>query len=754
MRTMLRYWAMFTRTFFRAAIALLITSSAAAAQQRASFDEELRRIFERGDYRPQSFGPAAWWEEGRRYTTVEPSAEVKDARDIVAYDTASGKRDVLIPASALKPANASAPLDIDDYSWSKDRSRLLLFTNSKKVWRDNTRGDYWVLDIATKRLRQLGGKAGPSTLMFAKFSPDGSRAGYVRENNIYVEDLNSGAITQLTSDGSETKINGTSDWVYEEELSLRDCFRWSPDNSMIAYWQFDSSGIEMFTLINDTDSLYPATTRFPYPKAGTTNSAVRIGVVSAKGGSTRWMNVPGDPRNIYLARMDWLSDSATLMMQRLNRLQNTNDVLFADANTGNVRAAYHDQSKTWLEVEDDVEWLNGAEFTWVSEKDGWRHVFRVRKDGMNERLITRFEGDILSIAAVDAAGGWLYFTASPDVATDRYLYRSKLDGAGSIERLTPASQPGTHSYNISPDHRWAFHTYSRFDVPPMVELISLPDHRVVRTLVDNSALKTKAAPLVKPPAEFFKIDIGGDVILDGWMLKPENFEPSRKYPIIMFVYGEVASQTVLDAWGGNRALFHRALANEGFIVASVDNRGTPAPKGAAWRKIVYGTIGELSSKEQAAAVRAIAARYSFIDAQRAGIYGHSGGGTNTLNAMFRFPDVYKVGVAGAPVPDQKLYDTIYQERYMGLPTDNAEGYRIGSAINFAEGLKGKLLIIHGSGDDNVHYQGTERLVNRLVELGKPFDLMVYPNRTHSISEGKGTSLHFFSLIARYFREHL
>jgi dipeptidyl-peptidase-4 len=371
-----------------------------------------------------------------------------------------------------------------------------------------------------------------------------------------------------------------------------------------------------------------------------------------------------------------------------------------------------------------------------------------------ERLVTHFDGDILSIAAVDAAGGWTYFTASPDNATQRYLYRSTLDGTGEVERITPSNQPGTHSYDISPDRHWAIHTYSRFDVPPIVDLIRLPEHQTVRTLIDNAVLRQKIASLARPPVEFFKIDIGGGVVLDGWMIKPSTFDPNRKYPLQMYVYGEVANQTVLDAWGGTRMLFHRALANEGYIVASVDNRGTPAPKGVAWRKIVYGSLGDLSSKEQAAAVRAMIAKYPFIEGTRVGIWGWSGGGSNTLNAMFRFPDVYKAGIAVAPMPDQKLYDTIYQERYMGLPANNAEGYRIGSPINFAEGLKGKLLIVHGSGDDNVHYQGTERLVNRLVELGKPFDLMVYANRTHNINEGNGTTLHLYNLIARYIREHL
>jgi dipeptidyl-peptidase 4 len=741
------------RTIFRIGLFLLFGASA-IAQQSTNFDQQLRRIFEQNEFRVQTFGPAAWWEDGRRYTTVEPSTEVKNANDIVAYDTAAGKRDVLIPASMLKPNATAAPLEIDDYSWSKDRTRLLVFTNSKKVWRDNTRGDYWVLDTRTKKLRQLGGRAPASTLMFAKFSPDGSHVGYVRDNNIYVEQVESGGITQLTNNGSATLINGTSDWVYEEELGLRDCFRWSPDGRSIAYWQFDSSGVEMMTLVNDTEELYPTTRRYPYPKAGTTNSAVRIGVVKSTGGGAKWIKAPGDPRNIYLARMEWLNDSATLMIERLNRLQNQIDVLLADAKTGEVRTALHEESKSWIDLAGEPEWLNSTEFVWVSDKDGWRHAFLQTIEGKNEKLITQFDGDMLGAPAVDASGGWLYFGASPQNATQRYLYRTKLDGTGNPERVTPSNQPGWHTYNISPDRHWAFHTYSRYESPPVTELVSLPDHHAVRTLVDNAAVRSKVEPLAKPPVEFVKLDIGGGVVLDAYLLKPANFDAARKYPLITYVYGEVASQTVVDRWGGNRELFHRALANEGYIVASIDNRGTPAPKGTAWRKIVYGIVGELSSQDQAAAVHALASRFSFIDGSRVGVWGWSGGGSNTLNAMFRFPETYKAGVSVAPVPDQKLYDTIYQERYMGLPADNADGYRRGSPINFAEGLKGKLLVIHGSGDDNVHYQGTERLVNRLVELGKPFDLMTYPNRTHSISEGKGTTVHIYSLIARYLREHL
>ena len=423
--------------------------------------------------------------------------------------------------------------------------------------------------------------------------------------------------------------------------------------------------------------------------------------------------------------------------------------------TGTIRQLLRDESRAWVEDMDEVTWLDGGrEFVWVSEKDGWRHAYAVARDGGKERLLTRFEGDLASIASVDTAGRRLYFIASPQNATQRYLYVARLDGDGAIQRVTPADQSGTHSYNISPDGKWAMHTWSRFDSPPKSEIVSLPDHKVVRSLVDNAALVAKVAPVTNTPVEFLTVTVDGGFTLDGYLLKPKGFDPSRKYPVIVHVYGEPAGTTVNDSWGGTTMLFHRALADEGYVIVSFDNRGTPALKGAAWRKIVYGTVGELSAKEQAAAIRALTAQRSYLDATRIAIWGWSGGGSNTLNAMFRYPDVYRAGVSVAPVPDQRLYDTIYQERYMGLPDENQKGYLAGSPIHFAEGLRGRLLIVHGSGDDNVHYQGTERLINRLVELGKPFDMMVYPNRSHSISEGPGTSLHIYRLVARYLLEHL
>jgi dipeptidyl-peptidase-4 len=715
----------------------------------------LHRLYASRDFASQAFGPARWLTGGAAYATIEPSALVPGAQDLARYETATGARTVLVSARQLIPSGAQAPIDIEDYDWAAGDSLLLIFTNSRKVWRQNTRGDYWVLNRGSGSLRKLGGPdAAAAALMYAKFSPKGDRVAYVRRGDLYVERLADGTITRLTSDADSLHVNGMTDWVYEEEFDLRDAFRWSPDGTRIAYWRFDMTGVRTFTLINDTDSLYPFTIPIQYPKTGTPNSAVRAGIVSADGGATTWIYLPDDPRDNYLPRMEWV-DANELVLQRMNRQQNTDRVMLADAVTGGTRAILTERDSAWVDVVDEITWLTGnRRFLWLSERDGWRHVYVVARDGSRPVLITPGAFDVIEIAAVDAAGGWLYYIASPDNATQRFLYRIRLDGGGRPERITPAGAAGTHAYVVSPDARWAIHTASRFDAPPVTDLVRLPSHQVVRTLMENAPLRAALDSLITRPTEFFKVKVGDGVMLDGWMIRPRDFDSTKTYPLLMHVYGEPAGQTVIDRWLGTRALWHRMLADQGYIVASVDNRGTPAPRGRAWRKIVYGRIGVLSSREQADAVRALTRARPYLDSTRVAIWGWSGGGSSTLQAMFRYPEVYQVGMSVAPVPDQRLYDTIYQERYMGLPSENGEGYRLGSPITFADGLRGRLLLVHGSGDDNVHYQGSERLVNRLVSLGKQFDFMVYPNRSHCICEGRGTTLHVYSLLTRYLLEHL
>lgn len=687
-----------------------------------------------------------WVEEGKGYTVVERIPE--GGSEIVRYDAATGKRDVWMSAGQLAPPQLGTPLQFSEYNQTPDGLQMLFAGNPHRIMIRKTAYDYWALDKTDNSWHRLGGNSG-SGLLYARLSPDGSRAAYLRENNLYVEDIRSGTVRQLTSDGTPMIINGTSDWVYEEEFSLREGFQWSPDGRKIAYFQFDQSGVPEFALINYTDSLYPAITRYAYPKAGQTNAAVRIGVVSAAGGPTRWMKAPGNPRDIYIPRMDWAANSQELMLQHLNRLQNTNTVLLADIETGEVRQMFRDQDAAWVDINNSFLWLDkGKSLLLISERDGWRHAYAVSREGQ-ARLITTGLFDLLAVLAIDEPGGWLYYTASPENATQRYLYRSRLDGSGKTERLTPAESPGTHNYSISPDCRWAFHTYSRFAVPGITELIRLPEHQALRVLQDNTELKSKVEPMLAGRAEFFQADIGDGIRLDGWLIKPGRFDPSKKYPIIVYVYGEPASTTVVDSWGGTTRILQAALADDGYLLASFDNRGTPSPKGRDWRKVIYGSVGVLASKEQAAALRSLASSRPYVDLNRVGVYGWSGGGSMTLNLMFRSPELYRVGVAGAPVPDQTLYDSIYQERYMGLPQENAEGYKTGSPISFAQGLQGKLLIIHGTGDDNVHFQGTQRLINKLIDLNKQFSFMEYPNRSHGIS-----GIHLDTLRYGFLEEHL
>ena len=751
------------------AFAIFILGSTCAYTQSPALTDLLHREFVARDFAAKSFGPARWLNEGASYTTLEPSATAKEAQDIVRYDTAKGTREVLVPASQLAPPGSDKPLAIDDYSLSGNMNRVLIFTNSKRVWRENTRGDYWVLDRKSGALHKLGAGGPPSSLMFAKLSPDGSKVAYVRFNNIFVEDAESGVPARLTEDGSEKIVNGTADWVYEEEFFLRDGFRWSPDGQRIAYWQFDTTKVKNFPLVYDTGAPYkiqsgipypelgpyPTVRQIPYPLPGTQNSSVRVGVVPAIGGETQWMQVPGYPSDNYIARMEWAGDSNTLVLQHLNRLQNVNDVLLADVKTGAVHSVHQDRDATWVDVVDHLKWIHdGKEFLWINEQDGWRHAYLISRDGKQTHLLTPGDFDVISIVGIDPGEEWLYYLASPENATQQYLYRIRLDGKGKPTRLTPANQPGFHSYTVSPDLRWAIHTYSTFDTPPVTDLVRLPEHAVERTLEDNAKVRANVKDLISTPTDFLRVDIGEGVTLDGWMMKPPDLDANKKYPVLVYVYGEPAAQTVVDRWDGWNGIYHRALVREGYIVVSFDNRGTPAPKGNAWRKIVYGSVGVLSSKEQALALQALERTHPYIDSTRVAVWGRSGGASNTLNLMFRHPEIYNVGMAVAPVPDQRLYDSIYQERYMGLPQQNADGYKAGSPINFAEGLQGKLLLVHGSGDDNVHYQGTELLVNRLIELGKPFDFMTYPGRTHEITEGSGTAYHLYSLLARYLEQNV
>jgi dipeptidyl-peptidase-4 len=712
----------------------------------------LDALYAEGKYDARGVGPTRWLADGSGYTVLESAAT--GGHDLVRYHPETQQRTVLVKADEVRPSANEEPLQIADYSWSKDGDKLLIFTNTKRSWRTHTLGDYWVFDLNSKRLQKLGGQAEPSTLQFAKFDPQGHRVAYVMKNNIYVEELANSRITQLTRDGNDTIVNGTFDWVNEEEFFLRDGFRWSPDGKSIAYWQLDTEGTPLFTMINNTDALYPTLKQFPYPKVGETNAAMRIGVMPASGGKTTWMKVPGDARQHYLVRMQWAGNSQQLLIQQLTRSQAVNKAFLANAKSGAVRELLQETTDSWAEYVDDVQFIDqGQAFTWLSERSGFRHIYVVQRDTGRLSTITRGNWDVIEVLQINPKTGWVYFIASPETPLERYLFRASLDGSGKLERLTP-DQPGTHSYQLSADAKHAVHTFTDVNTMPVVDMISLPDHQSIRVIKDNNQAQDAFDKLKRGVFEFFQVEARDGLKLDGFLMKPADFDPNKKYPIVFYVYGEPWGQTVSNSWGGERFMFHNYLTQQGYIVASVDNRGTRSPRGFEWRRSIYKNLGVVTVRDQYDALQAMLDRWAFIDANRVGIWGHSGGGSQTLNALFRYPDAYHVGMALAPVPDLTLYDTIYQERYSGLLPESAESYRETSAITHAQNLQGDLLLVHGTGDDNVHFQGSERLVNELVKHGKQFDYFAYPNRTHGIAEGEGTTQHLRTMMVEFLKQNL
>ena len=722
--------------------AVLLT---AALSLQAQPELTLEDIYVKGTFRARGVPQPTWMEDGRSYSALTE-------KGLVRVDAATLAETVIVPQAAFVPEGAARPLRVEDYTWSEDKTKLVIYTNSRRVWRRNTRGDYWLLDVAAGTVRQFGKGLEPSRMMYGKLSPAGDRFAYVYFNNLYVEDVATGERRQLTFDGGDVMVNGNFDWVYEEELSCYDGWRWSPDGKKIAYWHSDTGGTGTFLMIDNIDSLYSFTIPLPYPKAGTTNSAVKVGVVDVETARTGWFPVPGDPRENYIARMEFVPGTDEVMIQQLNRLQNTNTVYYGDVNTLELTPFYEDHDEAFLNVHDNIVWLDGNKyFTWTSEKDGWRHLYRVTRDGKKETLVTKGDFDVINVLRIDPKGGYVYYMASPESAVEQYLYRSRLDGKGAAERVTPRGFTGTYSYNISPGAKYALCSFSNHETPRVYEMVSLPDHKTVRRLEDNAALKAVYDSYGFRTREYFQVDIG-EAVLDGWMIKPRDFDPSKKYPVIFHIYGEPASSTVQDSWSGD--YWNQLLAQQGYIVASIDPRGTNNPKGREWRKCIYGKVGILAMADHAKAVRLAEEMFPFMDPERVGVWGWSGGGSSTAHLMFEHPDIYAVGIAVAGVYSQRLYDSIYQERYMGLPSTNPDGYREGSPITHAAGLRGDLLLIHGTGDDNVHYQSLEMLVNELVKQGKMFSMMSYPMRTHGISERENTTMHLYRTMLKYWLEHL
>tara|TARA_R110002020_G_scaffold108231_1_gene250889 strand:- start:13108 stop:15306 length:2199 start_codon:yes stop_codon:yes gene_type:complete len=710
----------------------------------------LERVYNSREFAQERLQPIQWIEDGAAYVTVE------NGNELVRWDSKSLDRSVFVPGSAVQ--SSGKPIQIESFSLSDDGTKVLIFTNSSRVWRSNTKGDYFVYDLESKQLKQLGRKFEPSSLMFAKFSDDNEYIAYVQKFNLYQENFKTGEIIQLTSDGTDKIINGTFDWAYEEEFGKRDGFAWSPDAKYISFWQIDASQIGTFYMINNTDSVYSKPIPLQYPKVGQEPAGAKIGLINLASKDKIWIPIPGAEKENYLPGMQWINEDL-LLIQQMNRKQNLLTIWTFKPSTSELKKIYTESEETWVDLAyPDLSkngWSDnslplvdtGKAFLRMTENDGWRHIYKIDIATGNKTLITPGEFDVASFGGVTDKE--VYFIASPVNATQRYLYAIDLEGKGKLRRVTPEAFEGVNTYDIAPNGQTAIHNHQSTEDPLTVRLVSLPKHNVLKSLVENEEFKHKLASLKIPEIEFTTVTTSEGVTLDARVIYPIDFDESKKYPVLFHVYGEPWSTVATDTQVG---LYNIMLAQKGYFVIDMDNRGTPALKGSKWRKSIYRKIGVINAQDQGLAAQELL-KLPYLDKSRVAVWGWSGGGSMTLNLMFKFPEVYQTGMSVAAVSNQLIYDNIYQERYMGLPQENMEDFVKGSPITYAKNLEGNLLIVHGTGDDNVHYQGAEMLMNELIKHNKQFQMMPYPNRSHGIYEGEGTSLHLYTLLTNYLTTH-
>ena len=714
---------------------LLAAALPAAAQRGADLTVD---AITHGAFAGARMPEPQWLADGSAYYDLRPTPD--GGSEIVRVNATSGAMTIVAPAQSL--VSNGTKLKVESISISHDASKILLFHNSARVWRQNTRGVYDVLDVATGHVTPLSSATGLQ--MFAKFSPDGKRVGFVRANNLFVTDLATHEERALTNDGSDVISNGTSDWVYEEELAIRDAFRWSPDSKHIAFWRFDQSLEPIFPMVDEL-SLVAKMIPERYPRPGDRNAKVTVGVVDADTRATTWMHT-GDGE--YIASLAWVGPDS-LTIQRMPRTQNQIDLMMLSAASGNGRTVLTERSSAWVDVDDDTpRWVSNATmFLWPSERSGWRQYYLYKRDGTLVGRVTRDGVDVSSLAGVDEKRGFVYAIAAAPTPMQRQLFRYPLRG-GSETRMTP--EPGSHRVSISPDGVVMVDIHSTAQLPGAASLVPLGQGGARHVLEANAELRKTLEGLTRAP-EFFQVPMPDGTKLNAFRILPPAFDSTRRYPVLMYVYGGPTSQTVVDDYGGDRYLWHELLARKGVVVVSVDNRGTGA-RGSAFRHIVYEHLGMHESDDQIAAAKWLGAQ-RWVDAARIGIWGWSYGGYMTAMTTFRGGSIFRAAISVAPVTDWRLYDDIYTERYMRTPAENPDGYAAGAPQAYVKGLTANYLLVHGTGDDNVHPQNSIQLVDKLEDAGKQFRFMVYPGRTHSISGGNSRT-HLFTMLTNFVEQTL
>lgn len=748
-----------------AALALPLTAQESVgdmfgAPTRAQAEQiTIEGIFGNNELMPNRVGTIHWLGDGS-YTVCE---QAKGGNQITRYVPAEDRSEVWVTAAQLTPAGHSEALVVADYQWSNDREKLLLSVRTdgaRFTYADPEQLalDHWVWDRAGNRLHQLakgmgrtagaGNGEGMDPIAFPKLNADGSLVAYIHNNNIWIEDLARGQMRALTNDGSATLYNGIGDLLYTNEWNFADAFRWSPDGKQIVFLQVDTTEVGEIAIQPSSKELYPQAPTLRFAKAGTQNPKCRVGVIAASGGEPKWMQVPGDGADHYIVDLRW-SDGNELLIQQLTRAQTVRKLYRANVADGSCNLVQEEVDEAWIEVGTHFQWnADRSAFTWLSERGGWRQLWSIPGQG-EATLLTPDNFDLHSVVRVDDNHAW--YLASPENPTQSLLFRTPLTG-GPAECLTP--QPnGCHQYQLSADGKWAIHRWSTLSTPPRTEVISLPDHKVQRVIEDNQALADALAQ-ANSKHGFFRVETEDNVAMDGWMLMPPEFDQNKMYPVIVYANGEPGTQTAVDRWGGLTHLWHLVLAQRGYVVIGLDNRGSAAPRGREWRRAADGELGVIAAIDQASAVQALCWQNPWMDASRIGIWGRGGGGSTTLTCLFRMPDVFSAGIAVAFTADQHNSSTAFQERHMGMPQHNADAYHRASPIHHALGLSDPLLLIHGTADARRLYQNCARLTDELIRLGKPFDMVAYPGRNHDLDQGPGTSAHMYNTMLRWWLNNL
>jgi len=720
--------------FKKSLFLLLLTSLSAVAQQKITLEE----IWS-GAFRTQGMTALEAMKNTNQYTVLNYDRNTRSSQ-IDLYDFAT-----LNKVTALIDSKDHKQLDgIDSYTFSPDEKKILIANNSDQIFRHSFVADYFIYDIAKKTLTKLA----DYKVQEPTFSPDGTKIGYAHDNNLYVYDLTTQKHTQITKDGKKNHIiNGITDWVYEEEFSFVRAFDWNAGSDKIGFIRFDETEVPEFSMDMYNQGLYPTQYVFKYPKPGEKNAIVSLHVYDVKTGATKKINLD-NYKDFYIARIKWTNEANTLSAQVLNRHQNNLDLLFVDGNSGATKIVLNEKDKAYVDVTDNLTFLKDNSFIWTSEKDGFNHIYHYDKNGKLINQITKGKWEVTNYYGFDNKTNTIFYQSVENGSINRDVYSIKLNGKDK-KRLT--TETGTNAATFSPNFEYFINSFSSAKNTPRYTLNESKTGKLVKTIVSNEALESKLAKYDLPTKEFFELTTEKGNRLNAWILKPKDFDPNKKYPVFMYQYSGPGSQQVNNDWNNTDDYWFAMLTQQGYIVACVDGRGTGF-KGAEFKKCTYKELGKFEVEDQIDAAKVIG-NYPYVDKTRIGIFGWSYGGFMSSNCIFQGNDTFKMAIAVAPVTSWRYYDSVYTERYMQTPQENASGYDNNSPITHVAKLKGNFLLVHGTADDNVHVQNTMKMVEALVQANKQFDWAIYPDKNHGIYGGK-TRLQLYTKMTNFIKEKL